>query len=49
MQAKEKYPQYNVSNSKENLKSSNNSDGPYLKKVCKQSHNDHITEPARQP
>jgi hypothetical protein len=50
MQAKEKYPQHNVSNLKENIPSSNNSDGPYLKKkVCKQTHNDHVTEPDTRP
>jgi hypothetical protein len=49
MQAKEKYPQHNVSNSKEILQVQIIQMALILKKVCKQSHNDHITEPATQP
>jgi hypothetical protein len=50
MQAKEKYPQHNVSNSKENLRVQIIQMALFLKKkVCKQAHNDHITEPATQP
>jgi hypothetical protein len=44
MQAKEKYPQH-ISNSKENLPSSNNSDGPNLKKKCVNNHTT-ITSPS---
>jgi hypothetical protein len=50
MQAKEKYPQHNASNSQENLRVQIIKTAFILKKnACKQSHNDHITEPATQP
>jgi hypothetical protein len=48
MQAKEKYPQHNVSNSKENLRGQIIQTALIFKKVCKQSHNENITEPATQ-
>jgi hypothetical protein len=38
MQAKEKYQQHNASNSKENLLSLNNSDGPDLKRKYVNNH-----------
>jgi hypothetical protein len=49
MQAKEKYPQLNVSNSKENLRVQIIHTALILKQVCKQTHNGQITEPATQP